>query len=102
MVNESILGGLRIAVSHKSTLKEAMQSFYNAGYKKEEIEEAAKIVFAEQQKMTKQKPQIKQTTSTDIPKKTSKKIGLIIMLAILIITLVGGLVALFIFKDKIF
>ncbi len=102
MVNESILGGLRIAVSHKSTLKNAMQSFYNAGYKKEEIEEAGKIVFAEQQKITEQKPQTESPKIANIQKKSPKKTGLIIMLAILVIILISGLVALFIFKDKIF
>ena len=53
MVNETILGGLRVAVSHKSSLKDAMQSFYNSGYNKEEVEEAAKIIFDEQVKKPK-------------------------------------------------
>ena len=59
MVNETILGGLRIAMVHKSSLKDAMQSFYNAGYSKEEVEEAAKIIYLEQNK---------QTTSVDVTK----------------------------------
>jgi hypothetical protein len=41
MVKEEIIEGLRIAVSKGESLEKAMTSFYNAGYKKEEIEEAA-------------------------------------------------------------
>ena len=44
MVREDILSGLKSAVSKGETLKQAMMSFYNAGYKKAEIEEAAKAV----------------------------------------------------------
>ena len=44
MFREDILSGLKSAVSKGETLKQAMMSFYNAGYKKEEIEEAAKSI----------------------------------------------------------
>jgi len=44
MVKQDILGGLFSAVSRGIDLKNAMQSLYNAGYEKEEIEEAAKII----------------------------------------------------------
>lgn len=180
MVNETILGGLRIAISHKSSLKDAMQSFYNANYDKKEIEEAAKIIFDEQIKQPKplspedlkktikglyqagykkegiqktaeelaqpittknnvikkvekksffqklfqkkqeiknqgiksstqpltkslqvqQKPEIKK----EIPKKkpSNKNMGVIILLAGVLFILLVALIALFIFKDKIF
>ena len=39
MVNKDILGGLKVALSRGDSLQSAMQSFYNAGYTKEEIEE---------------------------------------------------------------
>ena len=42
MINEEILEGLRRATAAGSTLKSAMMSFYNSGYGKQEIEEAAK------------------------------------------------------------
>jgi cobalamin biosynthesis Mg chelatase CobN len=42
MVNEDILGGLVSALTRGESLKKAMMTFYNAGYKKEEIEEAAR------------------------------------------------------------
>ena len=43
MVNEEILSGIISALSRGDSIKKAMMSFYNAGYKKEEIEEAAAI-----------------------------------------------------------
>lgn len=42
MVNEDILWGLKSALERGQSLKSAMLSFYNAGYKREEIEEAAR------------------------------------------------------------
>ena len=42
MVNEEILGGIEAALLRGQSLRQAMISFYNAGYKKEEIEEAAR------------------------------------------------------------
>lgn len=41
MVNPDILGGLKSALTRGYTLEEAMLSFLNGGYKKEEIDEAA-------------------------------------------------------------
>jgi len=41
ILNEDILGGLKSALSNGESLQSAMQSFYNAGYKKEDIEKAA-------------------------------------------------------------
>lgn len=133
MVNETILGGLRIAISHNSTLKDAMQSFYNSGYKKEEVEEAAKIIHLEQINQTKpvsnatQTKEIKQplqklnqsqktpqpkdtkTKPLTIPIKTQKqkkpskkKLRTILLLTIALIILLGTLVGLFIFKDRLF
>jgi hypothetical protein len=45
MVNEEIIGGLVSALSRGEPLQKAMMTFYNAGYKKEDIEEAAKTVY---------------------------------------------------------
>ena len=46
MVREDILGGLKIALSKGQSLESAMQSFYNAGYEKEEIEDAARALYS--------------------------------------------------------
>jgi len=42
LTNQEILGGLKSALARGQTLKKAMMSFYQAGYKKEEIEDAAR------------------------------------------------------------
>lgn len=44
MVNIEILGGLQATLKRGESLERAMLSFYNAGYKKEEIEEAARFI----------------------------------------------------------
>ncbi len=49
MINQEILEGLKFALSKGQTLYQAMLSFYNAGYKKEEIEEAAKVLHLQQE-----------------------------------------------------
>jgi hypothetical protein len=114
MVNEAILGGLRIAMTHKFSLKDAMQSFYNSGYDKKEVEEAAQIIFNEQQrpevkqvvektKTLGKKVEAKPLKSSVQPKKpSSKKIGLIILLVGILVILVGIVTFLIIFKDKLF
>jgi len=45
MVNEEIVGGLVSALSRGDHLQKGMMSFYNAGYNKEEIEDAAREVY---------------------------------------------------------
>ena len=44
MVNREVLGGLVSALSRGESLQNAMFSLFNAGYKKEEIEEAARVL----------------------------------------------------------
>ncbi|MFH1325171.1 MAG: hypothetical protein ABIH49_00175 [archaeon] len=44
-MNEDILGGLKIALERGDSLEKAMLSFYNSGYKKEEIENAARALL---------------------------------------------------------
>lgn len=44
MVSQDILGGLKVALAKGKSLEETMQAFYNAGYPKEEIEEAARML----------------------------------------------------------
>jgi hypothetical protein len=41
MVNEEIVGGIKNALENGDSLKDAMMSFFNAGYDRKEIEEAA-------------------------------------------------------------
>ena len=44
MINEEVLGGLISGLERGESLKKAMITLFNAGYKKEEIEEAAGMV----------------------------------------------------------
>ncbi len=44
MSKEDIAEGLRVAIDRGESLEQAMTSFYNSGYEKAEIEEAAKII----------------------------------------------------------
>lgn len=150
MVNEEILGGLKLALSKGESLKKAMMTFFNAGYKREEIEEAAKALQTQgiEKQMPEQKPaQIKQpikkpfikrkpaqkvsaygepsekeifpeekkeiTKEKPIQKESPKKISsyekstspkgkiMIILLIIFLIFLIGGLIAVFLFKQEI-
>ena len=70
MSKEDIKGGLRIALAHGSTLQEAMISFFNSGYPKEDIEEAARSLDAVEMSQTRQIPS---TTSAQIKKPEAKK-----------------------------
>lgn len=45
MINEEIVGGLVSALSRGEPLEKAMMTFFNAGYKKDEIEESAQEVY---------------------------------------------------------
>jgi len=68
MVREDILGGLKSAISRGDTLQRAMQSFYNAGYKKEEIEKAARALQIEEFEKQKRLVQQGQNYRKESPK----------------------------------
>jgi len=65
MVREDILGGLRTALARGQTLRQSMMSFYNAGYLKQEIEEAARALQAERNQPL--QPQFAQDQSQEAP-----------------------------------
>lgn len=46
--NQEILGGLKAAIARGGTLKDAMMTFYQAGYDKPDIEEAARAYMSQQ------------------------------------------------------
>ena len=128
MIRQEILQGLRTAMSKKESLQSAMQSFYNAGYKREDIEEAARQLqmemFQEQSNLqqTDQKPKevtekkpvtfkpLETKPKTQEKPKPIQKISdydredkdtITIILIIILIVLLGALVAVFIFKKSI-
>jgi len=122
MVNQEIFEGLKQAISRGEALRSAMMSFYNAGYPKADIEDAARLVQAEranqiqsqhsevqeaEQKLKNFGQQIQQSTIQKIsgyeekkPKNT-KAIITIVVLAIILITLIGVLVSMFLYKEKV-
>lgn len=48
MLNQSILEGLKQALAKGESLREAMMSFYSAGYDKKDIEEAARALHMQE------------------------------------------------------
>lgn len=46
MAKEEIVEGLRVAINKGEPLKQAMMSFFNAGFDKKDVEEAAKALSA--------------------------------------------------------
>jgi len=45
MPNYDLIEGIRLALAKGYSLEQAMMSFYNAGYPREEIEEAARVLI---------------------------------------------------------
>ena len=111
MVKEEIIEGLKYAVARGETLPKAMMSFYNAGYSKEDIEEAARVLQAPQLPQTQQQAQ----QPSQLPKapRTAQRVsaygekpkgmgkGLIMILVFFLILLLGVLVAVFLFRDEL-
>ncbi len=130
-MNYEILEGLKQAVSKGESLQRAMGTFYNAGYSKSEIEEAAREVqmqqsphptqIASQIQPRPEKPKFNsgptvQKISSYLPEKTPapkqtisnyeqtpkpKGKWLLILLVVILLILLGGLAALFIFKQDV-
>lgn len=82
MVNLEIYEGIKYALSKKQTLKDAMMSFYNSGYPKAEIEEAARKIQLEEYEakynispVTSAPPQVQTTPVNIIPKTEKPKQG---------------------------
>lgn len=129
MAKEDLVEGLRLAVEKGSTLREAMMSFFNAGYKREDIEDAARDMQAPQFAQLTQAPGTKaqkpgvakpgatkklpsgqpsQTYYTPTTVTTTQKVSSyeapsripLVTLIIILFVLLGALVALFIFRNQ--
>jgi len=117
MTRQDILGALQSALARGETLKKAMMTLYSAGYKKQDIEQAAAAL--QQMNLKKkpisqskpsqpvqqqiQKPQPKSTSqANNIPahEKPGSKIKIILIISIIII-LIGILVGAFLFKTEL-
>lgn len=126
MPKEELVEGIRQALSKGEPLEKAMMSFYSAGYKKEDIEEAAAAAqsigvmlqpaqqlmqtpavqpAAQPVIMAPPRPQIQpgvvQRVSGYGPRPNRASIAITIVLAIILILLVGILTAVILFKDEI-
>lgn len=114
MVKEEILAGLKYAVARGETLPKAMMSFYNAGYSKQDIEEAARALQAPQLPQTQQPLQqqaqpgqlqapvrVVQRVSEYKERPKIKGKALILILVFALIALLGVLVAVFLFRDEL-
>lgn len=129
MVNEEIFGGLKSALDRGESLKRAMMTFFNAGYKREEIEEAARVLnsqpqiiatipaIAKQTSVQKQSEpfsmdqppepnQLQQPVSVVKQKVSnyggdSKDKQLIFILVAVLVFLFGVLISIFVFKDEL-
>ena len=111
MVRDDILGGLKLAVSKGESLKQAMMSFYNASYKKEDIEAAArslsqtkspKQIQPFQPRKPVQQPRQIQKVSSYGQKPNQVKVKLVLfLLRFILLVLLGGLISVFLFKSDV-
>lgn len=124
-MREDIYGGLKNAVEKGESLDVAIQSFINAGYNAQEVREAAQmlgygamsILNPVEKKVASPSVQaptapvnLQQPPRTNgwgyesnrqLQRTSSRKTGAIIFLIVMLLILVGGLLAVFLFKDKI-
>jgi len=126
MTSEEIVEGLKSGLAKGESLREAMMSFYNAGYKKEDIEQAARILQTQgpenfimpqkqvirnplnnplQQHMNHPKnktgPSQRISGYEDEAHKVRSKKGLVFIFILFFILLAGILISAYLFKDKI-
>jgi hypothetical protein len=74
MVNQDIFGALKWAIARGQSLQEAMISLLNAGYNRQEIEEAAKILQSGQAPQQQPSQQLSPQQLIQQPQQTSQKI----------------------------
>ena len=127
MVREELVEGLKYAISKGESLPRAMMSFYNAGYLKKDIEEAARFLQSPhllqtpitaqpqpvkgklfyssskpvQQPVSQSRQPVVQRVSA-YEKKPKKRGGRVIwILSFFLLLLLGVLIAVFLFRDKL-
>ena len=108
MVREDIVGALQSALSRGYPLKSAMQSLLNAGYSRMEIEEAARALNNVQSTSQiapvaapGEKKVIQRVSDyTEKPKPKASNVLIYILVGILILLIIG-LIAIFVFKDQV-
>lgn len=114
MPREDIIGGLKNALARGQPLQSAIQSFLNAGYAKEDVEEAARSLSSSNAGLNKLTPAIQakpipiikqissSTTVVQQDSKTERVSADIIILLLILIAIFGlSLVLFFIFGGDI-
>ncbi|HUW43554.1 MAG TPA: hypothetical protein VMV95_01155 [Bacillota bacterium] len=125
MVKEEIVAGLKYAIAKGENLPNAMMSFYNAGYSKQDIEEAARVLQASplprtqptlpiqqpgqqpiqqntlQPTQQSPAPMVTQRVSAYGGKPKSRGKALIFVLVLFLVILFGILIAVFLFRDQL-
>ncbi len=107
MTKKEIFAGIKNAIERGETLEQAKQTFINAGYSKEEVEEAVASLgrgvitkFPEPSEPKAPEVEISEKIP-ELPPKKSKKRTLIIILIIIFIILLGFLAASYFLKEEI-
>lgn len=98
MVRKDLVEGIKRAKEEENSLKDAMMSFYLAGYKKEDIEEAAKIAVKEgkERKKSQEKNKI---SKYENEKKKNTPILLVVLIVLIVILIIGaGILLYFLMK----
>lgn len=124
MASDFLIEGLKEALARGETLKQAMMTFFNAGYLTHEIEEAARALQQEQVQNVQQAaaPTRQQTFQPPIPQKNNAPVPMvnsppqnvsayvqpprkskaaIILIIILLIISLGALAFILIFKEDV-
>jgi len=96
LVKKEIVSGLRNAIERGESLEKAMQSFANAGYNPQEIQQAAAeakqdlVVAAQPQATTEQQPTKEQTLPIQAkPGKKKLKITILVIILLLLLGFLG-------------
>lgn len=71
-MKEEIVQGLKMAMLKGETLQQAMQSFYNSGYDRKDIEDAAREVQGLQAKLNQESKVFNQNEKSQVPQKPSQ------------------------------
>jgi hypothetical protein len=111
MSNEDIAGGLKSALARGESLEQAMTTFYNAGYSKEDIEWAAKSLQmirepVMQPRQMQAKISMPKPAAQEISKYEQKpgipvgKAGIIILM-VLLFFLLSTIISLIFFREKL-
>ncbi len=120
MVKEEIVEGLKSALARGESLEKAMESFYNAGYEREEIEDAARSLQSDNEEKNQDIEDAEGPNNTpdntdantpvpsqkvsryeySEPWSTKRKIFLILVITLMII-IIGAIVGMFLFRDEL-